>query len=242
VLLGFCLGGTLAAEDLKIGTIAVAPFGMVGDDGKPTGMMYDIANKIAETAGLKYTNTLVPYARSVVSLGEGLVDVVLRFNNAELPGVSTPLGSVATMPTIILSKKAQPFATLQALRGKTVGVLKGGVFDDRFSKDEAILKQEVPDYDQMIRMLMAGRFDAAIGSNVGLYYVANKQGIAQDQLGTPLVLTTQDFLVHFSKKNKDERVKEALKAAIESLRKDGTFEKIIDKYMGGYHWNVTVSK
>ena len=37
----------------------LAPFGMVGTDGKPTGMMFEIANKIAETAGLKVQDIIL---------------------------------------------------------------------------------------------------------------------------------------------------------------------------------------
>jgi ABC-type amino acid transport substrate-binding protein len=237
--LALVFGGGLLAQEVKIGTINVAPFGMTGTDGKPTGMMWEISNKIAETAGLKYTNVLVPYARSVLALGDGTIDFLLRFNNPELPGVSIPVAPVVTMPTIILSRKENSFPTLESLHGKSVGMLRGGVFDDRFAKDEAIKKAEVSDYDQMMKMMFAGRFDASIGSNVGLYYVAKEQGITPDQLGKPLILSKQDFILHFSKKNGDEKVMQALRTAVETLRKNGTIEKIIDKYMGGFQWNAT---
>lgn len=236
--LALALAGSIFAADLKIETISVAPFGMLGDDGKPTGMMYEISNKIAETAGLKYTNTLVPYARSVIGVSEGTADFVLRFSNPELQAAAFQLASIATMPTIIISKKGMPFATLDALHGKTVGMLRGGVFDDKFAKDEAIKKFEANDYDQILKMLFADRFEAAIGSNVGLYYIANKQGIAPEALSAPLILTTQDFILHFSKKNVNEATKTALKNAVEKLRKDGTIDKIISKYMGAYKWKV----
>lgn len=48
------------AKELRIVTIESAPFGFVGKDGKPTGMMFEIGNLIATEAGFTYTNQITP--------------------------------------------------------------------------------------------------------------------------------------------------------------------------------------
>ena len=59
------------------------------------------------------------------------------------------------------------------------------------------MKIETNNYEQTLRMMMAGRFDAGIGSNVGLYFNAERAGIRREQLAPPLVLGEKHFFLHF---------------------------------------------
>jgi ABC-type amino acid transport substrate-binding protein len=231
--------GSIFAKELKIGTIEVAPFGFHGVDGKSSGMMYEIGNRIAEEAGFTYTNELLPYPRTSHNLESGITDFVLRFNNDELPTIAHQVVSIVSMPSIIIGKQGSKFSTLSDLHGKTVGILPGGKFDDKFAADAAIKKYDSKDYRQMLKMIQTDRLDAAIGSNVGLYYTAGLLKIPQDQLSEPLVLSSQDFVLHFSKKTADEKTLTSLKVAVEKLKRSGEIKKIIDKYMVGYKWEVS---
>ena len=222
---------------LKIDTIAVAPFGFTGADGKPTGMMYEIGNRIAEEAGFKHTNDIIPYARTIIDLESGAADFVLRFTNEQLPQIAVQVATVVTMPTIVVGLAGSRYKSLNDLHGKSVGQLRGGKFDDKFDADSAITKYEANDYIQIMRMLAAKRLDAGIGSSVGVYYSANSVGIKPEELGAPLVLSSKDFILHFSKKNADPKTTQALKAAVEKLNKQGEIKKIINKYMGDYKWS-----
>ncbi len=47
------LAGQALGAPLRIATILGAPWGFIGSDGQPTGMMYEIGNRIAEVAGLR---------------------------------------------------------------------------------------------------------------------------------------------------------------------------------------------
>lgn len=226
------------AKTLKIDTIDVAPFGFLDKDGKPTGMMYEISNRIAEEAGMQYSNDIVPYPRTILDLESGSADFVLRFNNEKLPQIAVPVISIIAMPTIVVGKSSTNFKSLEDLHGKTVGLLRGGKFDDKFDADTAIKKYDAKDYEQILKMIMVDHLDAGIGSNVGLYYSASKAGIKQADLGQPLVLSSKDFILHFSKKTADQKTMDALKAAVERLQKQDEIKKIINKYMGDYKWEV----
>jgi polar amino acid transport system substrate-binding protein len=190
----------LTGQTLKIETISVAPFGFTGSDGKPTGMMFEISNRIAEEAQLNYTNEIIPYARTIFDLNIGKADFVLRFSNDELPAIAVPLVSVITMPTIILFRADSQFKSLNDLTNKIVGVVRGGKFAEDFDNNTAIHKVQVNDYAQMLRLLMRGRIDACIGSNVGLYYNAKQLGIKPEMLSLPMQLSFKEFVLHFSKK------------------------------------------
>ncbi len=56
---------SVQARQLRIETIESLPFGYLDRNGQPTGIMYEIGNRIAEEAGMPYVNAVVPYARTV---------------------------------------------------------------------------------------------------------------------------------------------------------------------------------
>lgn len=243
LVLGIFSLGLLApcafAKELHIVTIDSAPFGIQGVDGKPTGMMYEISNLIATEAGFSYTNEILPYGRTVLSVASGDADFVIRYGSPELTSVAIQVARVLGLPTIVVSKPSFKFRTLSDLRGKTVGVMRSGRFDDDFEADAAILKYRVNDYPQALRMLMADRFEAGIGSSVGLYYNAHVMGIKKEQLGKPLVLSTQYFELHFSKKTANDETIAALKSAVARLEKRGDIKNVVNKYLSTFDWDVS---
>lgn len=215
----------------------VTPFGFLNKN-KPTGMMFEAGSRIAEEAGLEYTNTIVPYARTIIALQNGNADFVLRYSNEILPSIAVPLVSIITIQNVILFRADTNIKDLESLQGKTVARVRGGRYDVNFAKNENITKVEVNNYSQMLRMLMAGRIDGAIGSNVGLYYNARQLGITQEMLGKPMLLDQKDIVLHFSKKNTDSKIRERLKRSVEKLKNDNEFKNIVNKYMGNFNWDI----
>lgn len=232
-----CLQGALAKE-LRIVTIESAPFGFIGKDGKPTGMMYEIGNLIAAEAGFTYTNQITPYARSAHVVARGDADFVLRYRSAELTSSAIPVVGVLSLPTIVVGKPSLKLRSLVDLRGKWVGVPRGGRFDDAFDAEADIQKYQVSDYSQMLKMLMNDRIDAALGSSIGLFYNAHLLGIKKEQLGKPLVLSTQTFELHLSQKTADEETIAALKAAVARLKSRNDIRKVVDKYLNSFDWEL----
>lgn len=227
------------AKELRIVTIDSAPFGFRTADGKPTGMIYEISNLIAEEAGLSHTNEILPYARTVHAVGSGDADFVIRYGNAELENVAIPVARVLSLPTIVVGHPSVKFESLKDLHGKTVGIPRGGRFDDAFEANTAILKYPVADYAQTIKMVTAQRIDAGIGSSVGLYYNAHLLGIKKEQLGKPLILSTQHFELHFSKKRENQETIAALKNAVARLEKRNEIKKIVNKYLSTFDWDLS---
>jgi len=227
------------AKELRIVTIDSAPFGFRTADGKPTGMIYEISNLIAEEAGFSHTNEILPYARTVHAVGSGDADFVIRYGNAELENVAIPVARVLSLPTIVVGHPSVKFESLKDLHGKTVGIPRGGRFDDAFEANTAILKYPVADYAQTIKMVTAQRIDAGIGSSVGLYYNAHLLGIKKEQLGKPLILSTQHFELHFSKKRENQETIAALKNAVARLEKRNEIKKIVNKYLSTFDWDLS---
>ncbi len=242
VLLSLALPGSGAfAKNLRIVTIESAPFGFVGDDGQSTGMMYEISNLIAQEAGFTYSNTIFPYARTAKEVSNGRADFVVRYGDPELTSNAVQVARVLSLPTIVVSKPSLELRTLKDLHGKTVAHPRGGWFDDNFERDTAIRTFQTNDYSISLKMLMADRVDAAIGSSVGIYYNAHLLGLNKNQLGRPLVLGAQHFELHFSKQTADDATISALRDAVARLNQRNEIKKIVNKYMRTFDWDL-VSK
>lgn len=219
---------------LRIATIDGPPWGFVDGDGKPTGMMFEIGNRIAQEAGLTSTNQLTPYARIAPEMAHGKTDIVLRFSSEEMVQVAVPVATVVSMPVIAIGGAGSRFQTLADLHGKTVGVVRKSRYTDAFDNDPLIRKYEADNYLQIVRMLKMKRLDAGVGAGAGLLYSAFLAGVRPEELSAPLVIGSNDFVLHLSKANTSPELAGALGAAVKRLNQRGEIKKIIDRYLGEY--------
>lgn len=215
---------------LKIESLEIYPFGYIDSKGAPTGLIYDISNQIAQTAGYEYQNTLIPYPRLIKDLKSGTADFSIRYTNDELKTISIPRDEIIGFQTIIVGLKDTSFTKLEDLHGKTVGTIRSAHFDDQFNKSQKIIKVEFLDYDHSIKMLMKKRLDAVIGSDIGLNLAFIKNNIPASALGKPLKLQKKYFIIHYSKKTYSEEVAKDLTKAINKMKASGEFEKIVKLY------------
>ena len=233
---GTALIASAKAQTLKIDTVAVAPFGFYDQKGKPQGMMYEIGNRIAEVADIPYKNTIVPYARSGQDIGTGAADFCLRFSSPEMEKYALQLIPILSVPIISISARGTNYSTMADLSGKSVGIIRSSTFDAKFNSDPTIRRYEVNDYVQMIKMLEAGRLDAAAGSTIGLYYSAKTANIDLRHFASPFVLSRNTFVLNFSRRSKRPETVAALRAAVTKLTSSGEINMIVDKYMGSHDW------
>lgn len=222
------------SKTLNIVTIQLAPFGFFTADKKPTGMMYEIGNLIAEEAGIAYKNKVLPYARTSNAVANGEADFVLRFTNEQLSQDAIQVVSVVAMRNIVVGLAGTEYRSLEDLHGKTVANLRDAAFDKDFSADKQIIKVDTKEYNQGLKMMFKRRVDGIVGSNVGIYYTAHTMNYSPSQLGEPLYLSTKHFWLHYSKRNTDEKIIAALKAATIKLQEQGLIQQIVEKYMGEF--------
>ena len=223
-----------SSEPLKIETIHGPPWGFIGSDGRPTGMMYEIGNRIAEVAGLSYTNSLVPYPRTAADIENGSADVTIRFGNEQMARGAVPVGIVVSMPIILVGPSGKNYSKLSELHGKTVGVVRTSNYVEQFDTNNSIRKYAVNDYVTMAKMLAMRRLDAGIGSSLGLFYGAYMAGVKPEDIGVPLVLGSNDFILFLSKKNARPETLRVLREAIKKLSASGEIRQIMSKYSNSF--------
>ena len=226
--LAVSLSRASAAEPLSFGILSVPPYGIERADKTVGGSNRDIADLIAAKAGLTFNYRLEPLARLISDMKAGKLDLMIMFPGDDMK----PFAVAEIMPTntVVLPKADSTIAQYADLGGKTVAILRGAIYDQRFAADADIKKYEVDTYVLGLRMTMGGRVDGMIGPDFGLYYQIKLDGMKRDQFGPPLVLNTRMLTLLGSKSLKPELVA-ALKAAVEELRRSDAATAAADKYV-----------
>jgi polar amino acid transport system substrate-binding protein len=218
-----------AAEPLSFGVLAAPPYGLEGPDKTVSGSNHDIAELIAAKAGLSFDYRLEPLARLIGDLKLSKLDLMIMIPNEE---TKQQFGLAEIMPsnTVVLTKAGGPIAQYADLKGKTVAVLRGASYDQRFAADDEIKKYEVDSYAIGLRMTKGGRVDGMIGPDLGLYYQIMLEGMKRDEFGNPLVLNTRTLTLLGSKSLTPELAAK-IKAAVAELRESGAIAAAVAKYV-----------
>lgn len=151
-------------------------------DGVPYGINVDIVRALAARLGLEPRFVAYPFKRVLASLETGDIDLAggLEYK-PERAAYALYLEPAyqKTMKVFIMPKGAgtrlERYEDLRALR---VGLRAGTKHFEPFDSDPKIVKVEANSVDQLFQMLLAGRFDVAIGGNIQLLYAAKAAGYA----------------------------------------------------------------
>ena len=218
---------------LKVVTFALVPFGMLDAAGMPAGVTVDLQQQLALESGLAMENLIVPYPRAVAMIISGEADLLLSFDNAKLRAHARQLGAVASGEIVVMGRAGSSYASLADLRGKTVGHIRGAEYDVVLQSDPAVAKHETVSYEQSVRMLLEGRFDATLGVRLSLLHTLRQLGVPRAKLGPELVLGRRDIVVHYSSKRYDPQVAAALTRALAVMRQRGAAAAAMKPYEDG---------
>jgi ABC-type amino acid transport substrate-binding protein len=217
-----------AAEPLSFGVLAAPPYGLEHADKTVSGSNYDIAELIAAKVGLTFDYRLEPIARLVSDIKVGRLDLTIIITRDEVKQFA--VAEIMPNDTVVLAKAGNSIAQYADLKGKTVAVLRGAVYDQRFASDDDIKKYEVDSYAIGLRMTKGGRVDGMIGPDFGLYYQIALEGMKRDEFATPLILNTR-MLSLFGSKSITPELAAKLKAAVEELRSSGAIAAAAARYV-----------
>lgn len=223
-------GQAIKAETLKSVTLVSEPFGYYDKSGNPKGILFDTVCRIATEAGYRCLNELYPFARLIPLVEHGSVDITMTLPHDIIKKIAIPVYPVVPVETVIISRTGTDFSSLSDLHEKTVGVLRGGRYDERFTSDHRIKKYETSRYDSFIRMLFANRLDAVIGTKSAILNAAHRFGYKEKNFGKPLIVNKNFVWLFLSKKNASDEKISRLKKAAEKLVKNGEIKRIHEQY------------
>jgi len=217
-----------AADPLSFGILTAPPYGLERADKTVSGSNHDIAELIAAKVGLTFNYRLEPLARLMGDIKVSNLDLMIMIPGEEMK----PFAVAEIMPnnTVVFTKAGSSIAQYADLKGKTVAVLRGAVYDQRFAADDGIKKYEVDSYAIGLRMTKGGRVDGMIGPDFGLNYQIALEGMKRDEFGTPIILNTR-MLALLGSKSITPELAAKLKAAVEELSSSGAIAAAAAKYV-----------
>ena len=151
------------------------------------------------------------------------------FTNKLIEGLCVEGPPVMIVKNVIVGTAEHEYFSLAELRGKTVGSIRSASYDNVFEQDRAILKYELTEYDQIIKMLLANRLDAIIGVELSILHTLKILKIPRSKLGRPLVLNKKKPRLQFSN-NVSAPHRKRLEEALFTLNQSGRIQAIVDKY------------
>ena len=207
------------------------PYGFITNDGKKTGVLYDILNQILKTSAMNKSIDIIPTKRllSLLQNNHKVCTIVANTPDVKVFDLIEPIGFKLTAG--ILPRPGIKVDNYSHLENKVIAVPLGIIFDKKFHQDDTLIKVRPHHYINAIKMLKTGRVDAVAGAILTLKYIAKKEGMNLMSFNKPLILAqTEAYLVCTADLNKINR--EKLQKAVIQLKLNGTIKKILIKYFG----------
>ena len=221
---------TVEAGKLTMATNATfPPYEMTTDAGTIEGIDVETAQAIADKLGLELQIDDMDFDAALLSVQQGKADIVMAGVTVtdERKNVMDFSDSYATGIQSIIVPEGSDIATADDLAGKKIGTQRGTTgyiyCSDDFGDDAVVA------YDNGLTAVQAlnnGQVDAVVIDNApAKEYVAANPGL--------VILETsyaeEDYAIGMAKGN--TALEDAVNAALEELKADGTLQSIVDKYI-----------
>ena len=220
---------TVEAGKLTMATNATfPPYEMTTDSGEIEGIDVDTAKAIAEKLGLELQIDDMDFDAALLSVQQGKADIVMAGVTVtdERKAVMDFSDSYATGIQSIIVPNGSDITSPDDLTGKKIGTQRGTTgyiyCSDDFGDDAVVA------YDDgltAVQALKNGQVDAVVIDNApATEYVAANPGL--------VILDTsyaeEDYAIGMAK---GSALEDAVNAALEELKADGTLQSIVDKYI-----------
>jgi polar amino acid transport system substrate-binding protein len=193
-LLITCLSLRAHGESLRIVTEPWPPYVYL-QDGKPTGIDYEITARVFKRLGIDVEWQFLPWRRCLMMLDEGEADGALdifespeRDNHLLYP--SEPLSQVEF---VLFQAKARPhlFGSLDDLKGLKIGTSPGFIYGQEFRDSRLFERETAPTLEANLGKLVLGRVDLVITDRRVGRYAVKALGL-QDQVEELPVMVSRD--------------------------------------------------
>lgn len=208
-------------------------------DGKPTGLLTDLAEEAFRRAGRKIEIRLLPWPRCLVELKDGEADAILTiFKTPEREAqFAFSEEEVLHQTESLFMKKGRAFAfdgDLGQFSGLRVGVVYQTSYGARF--DQALAGSLFGSVEtqrnmaDLVKMLAYGRIDVLPGDRGRILGAAETIGLGDEIVElTPAVETVSGYLA-FTRAHDMNGVSQAFDKALRGMKKDGAYAAILARY------------
>ncbi|MET4025666.1 polar amino acid transport system substrate-binding protein [Marinobacter sp. MBR-99] len=238
ILLAFSLSaqaqqGTETVEPLTV-TVGVnhSPPYRILEVGQKSGLYLEIFEEIADRLGWKVQYREAPFRRILLMLQKGEVDVMLgplRTDGREDYMTFVAPAFPPERRLFFYMDEEHRIARYSDLYGRTIGVLDGATYFSRFDRDQVLIKESAPHYENLMRMMEKGRVDVVIAPElVGLYTVRKLNLPVQI---SPFFVPGESSWIALSGKSPAIKYADDIRAALKLIEREGIKENLVLKYL-----------
>jgi len=207
------------------------------------GIDCDLILEVGKRMNLQINIQLTPWKRMILAVQDGECDAGFTSfyikEREEFAIYAQPPLHYSTYSVFVRKGGEFPFAAIQDLYGKTVGIVRGYKIGDEFVQAVAagrIKTEEVTEKAMNMKKLDDGRIDCAISPLETTLLTLQELGLADKIAALPKpVAESKPLHLVFSKSGKNIADKpdfvKRFSTVLEEMKKDGTFTGIYDRYL-----------
>ncbi len=237
IVLSVAVATQVAAQKVTVVTEEMAPYNFSDEKDKAiTGLSTEIVREVLRRAKLEYKIDIYPWARSyrLAQEEEPNIAIYSMGRNDEREKIFKWVGVVANRDIYLYKLKGRTEVKadkISDLKSYTLGGIRDGV-RTQYLLREGLSVDLVSDDISNIKKLKNGRIDAFPVDELALIALAEKSGVEFNSLEKMLKLDKLSGALYMAfSLNTDDSTVEKCRAALDEIKKDGTFNKITAKWL-----------
>lgn len=217
------------------------PFWVKNNDSSLGGFDIEVLQLVVKGAGfsVSHTDCVVPWKRLLHSVETGFLDLATSVSKSpEREAYAYFIGPYRRETLGLYFRKGEAknyklekIEDLLKYKNIRLGADSGSIYGKRVDSVLKKLGQSVKrlaDDDRRNRdKLILGRIDCYLGYPVSEGLIHDKDKV---ELHPMPLIRTGDIYIILSRKNNDQKVADALNASFNKIKKDGSYEKLLEKY------------
>jgi polar amino acid transport system substrate-binding protein len=229
-----CFVSTFASADSDRLTVAYPqwpPYKTV-QNGTVGGIDALVLDAIAHRTGLKFDYVECPWARCLIMLQNGSVDLMTSIARTDERKESMDFLEPPTRDSYPISfytnvKARHAVRRYEDLYGLEIGVIRSGAYFERFDQDRRLRKTLVTREMQLVEMLASRRLDVIVGIGANLDYLLHESRRSDVIEKSPFGIETRiPAYIAVSKKSKQKGAVPRLENALREMRRAREIEHI----------------
>ncbi|CAD7286306.1 transporter substrate-binding domain-containing protein [Campylobacter suis] len=222
---------SLFATELKIGTAAnYPPFEYIDEQNKITGFDIDLVDELSRRLDFKFKIVNMSFDGLIPALKAGKIDVIASAMSAtddRRKSIDFTNSYYITENIYIRKANNAEVKDKESLNGKRVGVQQGTVQElaaNAIAGAKVVLAEDTA---PLVMGLKAGKFAALIfDSSIGYGYLKKNPDLEEFYKESD---GSEGFSMAFDKGKNTELIAK-INAAFEEMKKDGSYDKLLEKY------------
>lgn len=224
------LPAVAAEPHLRVMVNEVAPYSW-RDGAELAGLHPGLLRALAAEAGLQFDFSAGLYARASRALADGVADLVVTLATPDQDAQGQRVAVLHPVRYLVISRADAPLTEPAQLRGKLLGIARNAYYNALINDDETIRKFTIVDPNQGLRMLVLGRLDAVISTDLLLMHALRQPGLERAAFAPPISVGGSGYAL-FARRDLPEPTVQRLRAGWAALQRRGVPAALLREYGG----------